>query len=291
MARQPTLLFDGFLFPEAPRWHRRRGTFLVSDIDRGQVLELSLKGERRLAYQATSWVSGFAFADANTLIVTRARERRLVRVNLKNAQATPLSSLEEVSEYGINDMIRAPSGHCFVGTVDFDFPAYARGQTQAKPSKIACVAPDGKVSIATREVNFPNGMAITPRGDVLYVADSLDACIYAFPLSKNGALGQRSVFASLPGEMPDGISLDASGAIWVASHHHVLRVGEGGKVLDEVDMGSTRATACMLGGPDGRTLLITASDSHDRAVIHMNPSGRVFTTQVAVAGAGLPSMY
>ena len=92
--------------------------------------------------------------------------------------------------------------------------------------------------------------------------------------------------------MPDGISLDAEGAVWVASHHQVLRVREGGEVVDVVDMGKTRATACMLGGADGRTLLITASDTHDRAQIRANgPSGALYTVRVPVAGGGLPSVY
>ncbi|MEY4255504.1 MAG: hypothetical protein RLZZ141_731, partial [Pseudomonadota bacterium] len=85
--------------------------------------------------------------------------------------------------------------------------------------------------------------------------------------------------------------IDQSGAVWVANHGRVARVAEGGEILDEVEMGSTLATACMLGGPDGRTLLITASDSYNRAIIAQNPTGRLFTVQVAVPGAGLPSVY
>lgn len=291
MKHQPIIVAEGFLFPEAPRWHKRRGRFLLSDIDRGQVIELALDGQRRLLYQAPCWVSGTAFADDETLIVTHATDRALVRANLSDSTATPFAWLEGVAQVGINDMIRTASGHCFVDTVDFDFAAHSRGEADAKPSVLARVAPDGSVSIATREVNFPNGLAITPNGETLYVADSLDACIYAFPLGADGTLGPRSCFADLPGEMPDGISLDASGAIWVATHHRVIRIAKGGEVLEEVDMGPTRATACMLGGPDGRTLLITASDSHDRSIITNNPSGRVFKVEVSVPGAGLPSIY
>jgi sugar lactone lactonase YvrE len=85
--------------------------------------------------------------------------------------------------------------------------------------------------------------------------------------------------------------MDASGAVWVANHGRVARVAEGGQVLDVVDMGGTLATACMLGGPEGRTLLITASDSYDRSVIAGNPTGRLFTVEVAVPGGALPSIY
>lgn len=292
MAHKPNLLAEGFLFPEAPRWHRRGGHFLISDIDRGQVIELTLDGQRRLLYQAPCWVSGTAFADDETLIVTHATDRALVSVKLDGSTTAPFAWLEGVAQVAINDMIRSASGHYFVDTVDFDFAAYSRGAATSNPSVLARVTPDGtQATIATREVNFPNGMAITPTGDTLYVADSLDACVYAFPLSADGTLGPRSFFADLPGEMPDGISLDASGALWVATHHRVIRVAKGGEILEEVDMGATRATACMLGGPDGRTLLITASDSHDRSIITQNPSGRVFKVEVSVPGAGLPSIY
>lgn len=292
MKLTPTLLAEGFLFPESPRWHARRGHFLVSDIDRGQVIVVWPNGERRTLYQAPGWVSGMAFEDDETLILTFARDRKLVRVPLGRPTGfETIASLDEVAAFGINDMIRSASGVCYVDTVGFDFLAYSRGEAPSKPSILARVNSDGVVSVATREVNFPNGLVITPDGSRLLVADSLDQAIYAFPLAADGALGPRSCFARMSGEMPDGMCLDASGAVWVASHHRVLRIAEGGEILDEVDMGSTRATACMLGGADGRTLLITASDSHDRSIITHNPSGRLFTAAVSVPGVGLPSIY
>ena len=92
--------------------------------------------------------------------------------------------------------------------------------------------------------------------------------------------------------MADGICLDADGGVWVtAGHLGVFRVVEGGETTDEVDLGNTGATACMLGGMDGRSLLITASDSHDRAIIRDNPSGHLLTVDVDIPGAGLPSWY
>jgi len=293
MTRKPALLAEGFLFPESPRWHAMRQEFLVTDIDRGQVIGVTLDGRRRVLYQAPGWVSGTAFEDENTLLVTHARDRALVRVRLGDASpvAQPVARLDDLAAFGVNDMIRTAAGVAFVDTVSFDFHAFTSGKISSTPSVIARVAHDGAVSVATAEVNFPNGMAIGPAGDRLLVADSLDACIYAFELRADGTLGGRTCFANLPGEMPDGMCLDADGAVWVASHHRVLRVADGGAILDAVDMGPTRATACMLGGADGRTLLITASDSHDRTIITDNPSGRLFTVRVDAAGAGLPSIY
>jgi sugar lactone lactonase YvrE len=293
MKHTPTLFAEGYLFPEAPRWHAGRGEFFVSDIDRGQVFAVSTDGQRRLVYQGPDWVSGTAFESDTTLLVTNARSRGLVRVQLDQPDAGPemIASLAEIAPYGINDMIRTQSGVCFIDTVSFDFVAYARGEIAAQPSVLARVDTDGRVSVATNAVTFPNGMVITPDGKRLLVADSLDQCIYAFALDADGTLGERTCFAPLPGEMPDGMCLDASGAVWVAVHGRAVRVAEGGAVLDEVDMGGTLGTAVALGGADGRTLLITASDSYDRAVMAGNPTGRLFTVQVDVPGLGLPSVY
>lgn len=293
MKHNPTLFAEGFLFPEAPRWHADRKQFFVSDIDRGQVFAISPDGQRQKVYQGPDWVSGTAFADDNTLLVTNARSRSLVRVNLDrpDAPAEMIASLAEIAPYGINDMVCTPGGVCFIDTVSFDFVAYARGEIAAQPSVLARVDRDGSVSTATAEVNFPNGMVITPDGKRLLVADSIDQCVYGFSLAADGTLSARTCFAALPGEMPDGMCMDASGAVWVAGHGRVVRVAEGGAVLEEVDMGTTLATAVTLGGIDGRTLLITASDSYDRSVMAQNPTGRLFCVQVDVPGAGLPSVY
>lgn len=293
MKHTPVLFAEGFLFPEAPRWHAGRGQFIVSDIDRGQVFAVSTDGQREQVYQGPDWVSGTAFENEKTLLVTNARSRSLVRVHLDQPDTAVemVASLAEIAPYGINDMVCTPAGVCFIDTVSFDFVAYARGEIAAQPSVLARVDADGHVSVATTEVNFPNGMVITPGGKRLLVADSLDQCIHAFALAADGTLSQRTCFAALPGEMPDGMCLDASGAVWVAGHGRVVRVAEGGNVLEQVDMGTTLATAVALGGADGRTLLITASDSYDRSVMAGNPTGRLFTVQVDVPGAGLPSVY
>ncbi len=293
MKHTPKLFAEGFLFPEAPRWHAGRQQFFVSDIDRGQVFAVSPDGTRQQVYQGPDWVSGTAFEDDKTLLVTNARSRSLVRVHLDqpDAPADMIASLAEIAPYGINDMVRTPGGVCFIDTVSFDFVAYARGEGAAQPSVLARVDRDGTVSVATSEVNFPNGMVITPDGTRLLVADSIDQCVHAFTLGADGALSGRTCFAALPGEMPDGMCMDASGGAWVACHGRVVRVAEGGAVLDEVDMGTTSATAVALGGADGRTLLITASDSYDRSVMAINPTGRLFTVHVDVPGVGLPSVY
>lgn len=285
MRYTPELLLKPFTFPEAPRWYR--DTFYWVDIDAGKIYRLGPDGTAQALYAHGSPVSGWVRLDDGSLLVVAGLERRLVSV--RNGVATTFADATGMVGWALNDLLRAPDGHCYVGGIDFNL--FANPGQAGQPSPLMHVTPDGRVSVATREIVFANGMTILPGGELL-VADSLTGELLAFTRTADGTLTDRRVWAVLPGEMPDGLCLDAEGAVWIASHHQVLRVREGGEVTDVVDMGSTRATACMLGGADGRTLLVTASDTHDRAQIRANgPSGALFTVRVPVAGAGLPSVY
>jgi sugar lactone lactonase YvrE len=274
-----------FVFTEAPRWFR--DAFYFCDIDAGTIYRIGPDDIAQAIYVHGSPVSGWVQLDDGSLLVVAGLERRIVSV--RDGVATTFADASKIVGWALNDLLRAPDGHCYVGAVDFNF--FADPSMTGQPSPLVHVTPDGRASIATREISFPNGMTILPSGELL-VADSLTGELLAFTRNADGSLANRRVWAAIPGEVPDGISQDAEGAIWVASHHQVLRVREGGEITDVVDMGTTRATACMLGGADGRTLLITASDTHDRAEIRAKgPSGAVFTVRVPVAGAGLPSVY
>jgi len=274
-----------FVFPEAPRWFR--DAFYFCDIDAGTLYRIGADGTAQAIYVHGSPVSGWVRLDDGSLLVVAGLERRIVSV--RDGVATTFADATELVGWALNDLLRAPDGHCYVGAVDFNL--FADPGKVGQPSPLVHVTPDGRASIATREIAFPNGMSILSSGELL-VADSLSGELLAFTRKPDGSLTDRRVWAALPGEMPDGISLDAEGAVWIASHHQVLRVREGGEITDVVNMGATRATACMLGGADGRTLLITASDTHDRAEIRAKgPSGALFTARVPVAGGGLPSVY
>jgi sugar lactone lactonase YvrE len=279
------LLKKPFVFPESPRWFR--DAFYCCDIDAGTIYRIAPDGTPHAVYVHGSPVSGWVRLDDGSLLVVAGLERRIVSV--RDGVASTFADATDLVGWALNDLLRAPDGHCYVGAVDFNL--FADPSKTGQPSPLLHVAPGGRASIATREIVFPNGMTILPGGELL-VADSLTGELLAFTRQPDGSLTDRRVWAAIPGEMPDGISLDAEGAVWAASHHQVLRVREGGEVTDVVDMGTTRATACMLGGADGRTLLITASDTHDRAEIRAKgPSGALFTVRVPVGGAGLPSVY
>ena len=284
------LVTEGFIFPETPRWHR--GFFYCCSIDEGSIFRIE-NGEKKLVLKIDDWLSGWAFLspDSDEMVLTSAKKRKLLKWDGSAAEPTEMADLTDVVKFGINDLVCTADGVVFVDSVQFVFGATPLDQ--APKSQIFRVDQQGNVSVATDITFFPNGMVITPDHKYLLAADSLSHCIHKWELSAGAELINHSIFAEVPGSQPDGICLDEEGGVWFASanKHKVFRVIEGGTITDEVDMGATHATACMLGGDDRRTLLITASDSHDRTVIYANPTGRLFSVQVKVPGTGFPSWY
>ena len=172
------------------------------------------------------------------------------------------AELSGIAGYHCNDMVVDAAGRAYVGNFGFDL------HTQQKPraAALALVQPSGAVSIAARDLQFPNGAVITPEGRTLIVGESFGQRLTAFDIDReSGALSNRRVWAQLTGSVPDGICLDAEGAIWVASPmtRECLRVHEGGRVSQRIASGERLSIACMLGGADRRTLFVLTSASID----------------------------
>jgi sugar lactone lactonase YvrE len=173
-----------------------------------------------------------------------------------------------------------------VGNQGFDLAGGASPATTV----LILVEPDGSARVVADDVLFPNGSVITPDGKTLIVAETFAARLTAFTITDDGSLVDRRLFAGLNGAFPDGIALDAEGAVWVASPptHEVLRVAAGGEVLDRVATGEHEAIACALGGLDRRTLYICTSSTHDPVEAMARRDARIEAVEVDVPGAGWP---
>src|SRR5438876_458277 len=126
--------------------------------------------------------------------------------------------------------------------------------------RVVTVTPDGVVEPAADDLAFPNGTVITPDGGTLIVAETFGHRLTAFTIAPGGRLAGRRTWASLDEQVyPDGICLDAEGAIWVASPltKEAIAVREGGAVTDSV-AADRPAITCMLGGVDRRTVFVIA---------------------------------
>lgn len=283
MTRTTTVLLDGLCFPEGPRWHDGRLWF--SDMHAHRVLALDpASGRVETIVEVPGQPSGLGWLPDGRLLVVSMVDRRLLR--LEGDTLTEVADLSRFATFHCNDMVVDAYGRAYVGNFGFDLYA---PQYEFRHAAIALVTPDGAARVVAAELSFPNGTVITPDGRTLIVGESFAARLTAFDIEPDGALGNRRLWAKLDGATPDGICLDAEGAVWLASplSSECVRVAEGGRVLDRVPV-ATQAFACMLGGPERRTLYIcTANDSHPERC-RAERSGRIEAVEVDVPGAGWP---
>jgi sugar lactone lactonase YvrE len=183
-------------------------------------------------------------------------------------------------------MVVDAKGRAYVGNFGYD---RHRGEAP-RTTCIVRVDPDGLVTRAADDLMFPNGTVITPDGKTLIVGETFAHRLTAFDVAPDGGLSNRRVFAELPGVLPDGICLDAEGAIWVtdaSGGSGVVRVFAGGRIAETILLGERKAYACMLGGADRKTLFLCTN-------IGSGPEngakrqGQIDAVRVDVPGAGLP---
>jgi sugar lactone lactonase YvrE len=275
-------LGQGLRFTESPRWRGDRLWFI--DIHDNAIKSVSLAGDLRTELSLTFKPNGLGFLPDGSAVFSDALSLKMKRWD--GAVVHDLAQLDDVAVFCLSDAIVDRAGRTYVGDIGYNF-----WNPEASPVDtcvIARIDANGVVAKVADGLRFPNGMAITPDGKTLIVAETEGFRLTAFDLDADGGLANRRVYASLPeGVQPDGICMDAEGAAWVANpagSPAVLRVREGGEVTDRIEL-DTHAYAVMLGGPEGRHLFICTSASHDPAEIAANPSARLLVAEVAVPAA------
>lgn len=292
MAREPRTLCTGVYFGEGPRWHDGRLWF--SDFFAHAVKSVSLAGDMRTEFTIDDRPSGLGWMPNGDMLIVSMEKRKLLR-RTPAGQMSVHADLNGIATWYCNDMVVDGAGRAYVGNFGFDLDAELskRGAESViadhATAKLALVQPDGTASVASNDMHFPNGSVITPDGKTLIVGETLSGCLTAFDIGTNGSLSNRREWASLWPRIPDGICLDAEGAIWVANPiaPECFRVEKGGKVL-EVIATEMPCYACMLGGEDGKTLfMLTAPSSLPHEAGH-EAKGKVLVATVDAARAGRP---
>jgi len=275
------ILTEGLVFGEGPRWHD--GKLWYSDMHARWVMTVDPAGRTEKIVEVPNLPSGLGWLPDGRLIIVSMRDRQLLR--LEGRKLTTHADLSKLASFDCNDMVVDALGRAYVGNFGYDLHANAPRQ----PAELVLATPDGKARVVARDLEFPNGAVITPDGKTLVVGESFGARLTAFDVASDGSLGGRRVWAAIENMVPDGICLDAEGAIWVASplSEEVLRVREGGAVTHRFKP-SLRPYACMLGGADRRTLFVVTAQTHDPAEALAKRNGRIEAVEVEVPGAGLP---
>ena len=280
---EPQMLMSGIAFGESPRWHDGRLWF--ADWGAQELIAVDLEGRSEVVVRVPSFPFCVDWLPDGRLLIVSARDRLLLRREPDGSLATH-ADLSGLSDYPWNEIVVDGRGTAYVNNIGFEFPC-----GEFAPGTVALLAPDGSVRQVAEGVAFPNGMAVTPDNSTLIVAESYANRLTAFDIVEDGGLSNRRVWSDLGDGVPDGLCLDAEGAVWYADvpNKRCVRVREGGEVLQTIDL-DRGCFACMLGGPDGKTLFLVAQEWHgmESAADEEERTGQILTAPAPAASAGWP---
>jgi sugar lactone lactonase YvrE len=267
---KPRLVMGGITLGESPRWHDGRLWF--ADWGPGEIVRVGPAGEREVVARASAPPLSFDFLPDGSLLVVNSREGRLLRRSADGGLA-PYADLSGLADGLWNEIV-----------VD------GRGNAYVNGGCVAVVTPDGEARRAADGGAFPNGMAVTPDNATLIMAESHARQLTAFDIAADGGLSNRRIWADLGDHYPDGICIDAEGCVWFADvpNRCCARVRERGEVVRRIAL-DRGGFACVLGGPERRTLYITAATWLGMERMgEMQSDAQLLAVDVAVAGVGWP---
>ena len=268
------VLMSGVAMGESPRWHENRLWF--SDWGAQEIVAVDSYGKSEVAIRAPF---GLPFCidwlPDGRLLVVSGREGVVLRREPDSSLVTH-ADLHGPAGMGWNEIVVDGRGNIYING----------------GSGIVLLTPDGSVRQVADNIAFPNGMAITPDNLTLIIAESYGKKLTSFDIAADGGLSNRRVWAALGDGVPDGICIDADGAVWYADvpNKRCVRVREGGEVLQTVtcDRG---CFACMLGGAERKTLFIIATEwrgMDKMAQVAQERTGQVLTYETPAPHAGWP---
>lgn len=296
--RELKLLLDGGTFFEGARW--RDGRWYVSDFYAHRVIAVTPEGEVE-QMMSVEQPSGLGWLPDGSLLAVSMTGHALWR-RAPAGEVSLYAELGPLSRGEANDLVVDAAGRAYAGSYGFDLMA---GEAPREATLVR-VDPDGGVSAAAGGLRFPNAAMITPDGRTMLVAETIAARISAFDIGPGGELGERRTWAQIAPTpelttleeviaavefAPDGCTLDAEGCVWAGDslHHRAARIAPGGEILEEIPAPPDRVFyGCMLGGEDGRTLLLCCAPDWREERPEGELASELYTTRVDVPHAGLP---
>lgn len=276
------LVDGGLVLCDGARWHEDKLWF--SDLYGAATYTVDLDGNLEKLFDLPTRPSGLEFLPDGTLLVVSQHDQRVLQWS--EGELTLYADLAGVAVSDANDIVLTTRQRAYVTCFGFDLGA---GEEPA-PAPLMLVEADGSVSMVADDLLFPNAVVLTDDERTLLVSETAGLKIEAFDVADDGTLTNRRLWADLGTLTPDGMCLDAEGALWIACVFagEFVRVAEGGEILERITVPERWATGCVLGGPERRHLFMLTSETTPEDLARGQSIGRVEVVEVAVPGAGRP---
>jgi gluconolactonase len=279
----PKRIATGLGFAEGPVWHPA-GYLLFSDIPNSTIYKWTPDGKLEKFRSPSYKSNGLAVDREGRLIACEHGNRRVSRTEADGTIVTLADRYDGKRLNSPNDVVVKSDGSIYFTDPAYGLPAYSVHPDQTEPGSkelpfcgVYKLSPDGNtLTLLTKDLKTPNGLAFSPDEKILYVADTEHGRINAFDVKPDGTLNNRRVFVEAYNDWPDGIKTDTNGDLYVATNSTGVRGYDStGKSIGVIVTDSPPAN-CAFGGPDGKTLFITARES-------------VYAVRMKISGARAPS--
>ncbi len=262
-------LSSGFRFIEGPVWDRR-GFLLFSDIPANTIYKWTPDGKIHIFRHPSGNANGNTI-DRQGNLITAEHDRRLIRTQNDGRIVSLAERYQGKRLNSPNDVVVKSDGSIY-----FTDPPYGISKEKEELGfyGIYRLSSDGNLTLLTKEMIRPNGLAFSPDEKKLYVSDSEKNHIQVFQVNSDGTLSNGQIFAELLNpkakSVPDGIKVDIKGNVYIAASEGVIIFSPSGKLLGKIFVPEA-VTNLAWGDQDYKTLYITASKSLYR--IRLNVAG------------------
>jgi len=249
------LLASGLEWPEGPEYGPD-GSLYVANFGsaRGVISRIAPDGTASGFAETGGAPNGLAFGPDGALYVADAGRRAVLRVELSGDVSVYADSFEGARFTAPNDLVFGPRGDLFVTDPLRNDPP------DPCISPVYRVAPGGEVSLFVGEMPYPNGIALSPDGSEVFVAEMRSNRLLAFPLRPDGTAGEpRMMYRFRDPGWPVGMVVDEEGTIVVAVYRAgaIAFVSPDGKLLERWEREGSMPTDIAFGGPELRTVYVT----------------------------------
>jgi len=245
----------GMAFTEGPVWSRD-GFLLFSDVPNNRIMKFVPGVGVSLYRDQSNGANGNTFDDKGRLYTCESRTHRVIRTDKKGKVEVLAESYQGKRLNAPNDITVSKSGHVY-----FTDPAFG---AQAEKREldfygIYQITPKGELVLLTKHEGRPNGIALSPNGKILYVANSDEKNLRAYDVAKDGSVVNGRILISGVDGPPDGIRVDEKGNLYVTANGLAIYSPEG-KLIQTIQIPEIPRN-CAFGDPDFQTLYITAMTS------------------------------